>query len=783
MTTSTSSSLFGASIKRREDPRLIAGQGTYVDDIKLVGMLHLELVRSPYAHANINSIDTSAARAVDGVVAVYTGEDLAEQLGSLICGWIVPDTKEVPHPPLAVGKVRCVGDAVAAVVATDPTTAADAAALVDVDYEPLDAVANAEEATKDGAPLVHDEVTNNIGFEWEVGGGDVDQAANEGEVRVSQRIVNQRLIPNSMEGRAVLADYNPGTNHVTLWTSSQIPHLVRLLLALVTGHPEHQIRVISPDVGGGFGSKLYLYAEEVIAFVIARDLAKPIKWIEGRQENYLATTHGRDHIGDWEIVGNRDGTITGLQGTVYANMGAYLSTFAPAIPTYLFGLMLVGPYQIPNIRCKVIGVFTHTTPVDAYRGAGRPEATYVVERMLDLFAAEIGMDPVEVRRKNLIPAFSDGHDVATGVTYDSGNYEAALDKALDMLGYEDFRKEQEEARKQGRYLGVGLSTYVEICGMAPSAVAYTLGARAGVWESALVRVHPTGKVTVYSGASGHGQGHETTFAQLAAAELGIPVEDVEVVESDTAQVQQGTGTFGSRSAVVGGTAIHMSAEKIKDKARKIAAHLLEAAPEDVVYEDGKLFVQGAPAEAKTFQEIALASYWYDGLPEGLEPGLEATSIFDPQNFTWPFGTHICVVEVDADTGDTQVLRYVAVDDVGNVINPMIVDGMVHGGVTQGIGQALLEEGIYDSDAQLITGSMLDYAIPKAENVPSFETARTVTPSPTNPLGVKGAGETGTIAASPAVINAVVDALSPFGVRHIDMPAKSEKVWRLIRAGS
>ena len=782
MTTSTTSP-FGASIKRREDPRLISGLGTYVDDIKMVGMLHLALVRSPYAHANIVSVDTSAAKAAEGVVAVYTGEELADQLGSLICGWVVPDTKEVPHPPLAIGKVRCVGDAVAAVVATDPSIAADAAALVDVDYEPLDAVANAEEATKDGAPLVHDEVTNNKGFEWEVGGGDVDQAASESEVRVSQRIVNQRLIPNSMEGRAVITDYNPGTNHVTLWTSSQIPHLVRLLLALVTGHPEHQIRVISPDVGGGFGSKLYLYAEEVIAFVIAKDLAKPIKWIEGRQENYLATTHGRDHIGDWEITGNRDGTITGLQGTVYANMGAYLSTFAPAIPTYLFGLMLVGPYTIPNIRCKVIGVFTHTTPVDAYRGAGRPEATYVVERMLDLFAAEIGMDPVEVRRKNLIPAFSDGYEVATGVSYDSGNYEAALDMALGMIGYDDFRKEQAEARKQGRYLGVGLSTYVEICGMAPSAVAYALGARAGVWESALVRVHPTGKVTVYSGASGHGQGHETTFAQVAAAEFGIPVEDVEVVESDTAQVQQGTGTFGSRSAVVGGTAIHMSATKIKDKARRIAAHMLEAAPEDVVYEDGKLFVQGAPAEAKTFQEIALASYWYDGLPEGLEPGLEATSIFDPKNFTWPFGTHICMVEVDPDTGDTKVLRYVAVDDVGNVINPMIVEGMVHGGVAQGIGQALLEEGIYDADAQLITGSMLDYAIPKAENVPSFETARTVTPSPANPLGVKGAGETGTIAASPAVINAVVDALSPFGVRHLDMPAKSEKVWRLINQGS
>ncbi len=780
MTTATPSAAFGASIKRREDPRLITGRGTYVDDIKLVGMLNIVLVRSPYAHANITSIDTSAASAVDGVVAVYTGEDLAEQLGSLPCGWVVPDTIEVPHPPLAIGKVRCVGDAVAAIVADNPTAAADAAALVDVGYDVLPAAVNAEAATKDGAPQVHDDAPNNVGFEWEVGGGDVDAAAASAEVRVSERIVNQRLIPNSMEGRAVVADYNPGTNHVTLWTSSQIPHLVRLLMALVTGHPEHQIRVISPDVGGGFGCKLYLYAEEVIAFAIAKALGRPVKWTEERQENYLATTHGRDHIGDWEIVGNRDGTITGIRGTVYANMGAYLSTFAPAIPTYLFGLMLGGPYKIENVHCKVIGVFTNTTPVDAYRGAGRPEATYVVERMLDRFAAEIGMDPVEVRRKNLIPPFEDGYDVATGVTYDSGNYEKALDLALSMLGYEDFRKEQEEARKNGRYIGVGLSTYVEICGMAPSAVAYALGARAGVWESSLVRVHPTGKVTVYSGASGHGQGHETTFAQLAASELGVPIEDVGVVESDTAQVQQGTGTFGSRSAVVGGTAIHMSVEKIKDKAKQIAAHMLEASPEDIVYEDGQLFVQGAPTEAKSFQEVALAAYWYDGLPEGLEPGLEATSVYDPKNFTWPFGTHICVVEIDPDTGDTKVLRYVAVDDVGNVINPMIVEGMVHGGVAQGLGQALWEEAVYDDDGQLITGSMLDYAIPQAASLPSFETARTVTPSPTNPLGVKGAGETGTIAASPAVINAVVDALSPFGVKHIDMPAKAEKVWRLIQ---
>ena len=780
MTTATPSAAFGASIKRREDPRLITGRGTYVDDIKMVGMLHIAMVRSPYAHANITSIDTSAASAADGVVAVYTGEDLAEQLGSLPCGWVVPDTIEVPHPPLAIGKVRCVGDAVAAIVAENPTAAADAAALVDVGYDVLPAAVNAEAATKDGAPQVHDDAPNNVGFEWEVGGGDVDAAAASAEVRVSERIVNQRLIPNSMEGRAVVADYNPGTNHVTLWTSSQIPHLVRLLMALVTGHPEHQIRVISPDVGGGFGCKLYLYAEEVIAFAIAKALGRPVKWTEERQENYLATTHGRDHIGDWEIMGNRDGTITGIRGTVYANMGAYLSTFAPAIPTYLFGLMLGGPYKIENVHCKVIGVFTNTTPVDAYRGAGRPEATYVVERMLDRFAAEIGMDPVEVRRKNLIPPFEDGYDVATGVTYDSGNYEKALDLALSMLGYEDFRKEQEEARKNGRYIGVGLSTYVEICGMAPSAVAYALGARAGVWESSLVRVHPTGKVTVYSGASGHGQGHETTFAQLAASELGVPIEDVGVVESDTAQVQQGTGTFGSRSAVVGGTAIHMSVEKIKDKAKQIAAHMLEASPEDIVYEDGQLFVQGARTEAKSFQEVALAAYWYDGLPEGLEPGLEATSIYDPKNFTWPFGTHICVVEIDPDTGDTKVLRYVAVDDVGNVINPMIVEGMVHGGVAQGLGQALWEEAVYDDDGQLITGSMLDYAIPQAASLPSFETARTVTPSPTNPLGVKGAGETGTIAASPAVINAVVDALSPFGVRHIDMPAKAEKVWRLIQ---
>jgi len=773
--------VFGSSIKRREDPRLITGQGNYVDDIKLVGMLSLAIVRSPHAHANIKGIDTSKAEALDGVVAVFTAEHLKDQLGSLPVGWPVPDTKEVPHTPLVVDKARYVGDAVAAVVATDPAIAVDAVELVDVDYEPLPAVVVMADAVKSGAPQLHDDAPGNVAFEWEVGGGDCDQAAAQSDVVVKQRIVNQRLIPNAMEARGVVADYNSGTNQLTVWTSSQIPHLVRLLMSLVTGHPEHQLRIIAPDVGGAFGSKLYLYAEEVITAMVAKRLGRPVKWIEQRTEAYLATTHGRDHVSNVEIMGNRDGTITGLRTTTYANMGAYLSTFAPLIPTYLYGLVFVGPYSFPNVSCKVIAPFTNTTPVDAYRGAGRPEATYLIERMVDLFAAEIGKDPAEVRRQNLIPPFDDGYDVPTGVTYDSGNYESALDRALEIVDYQQFRRDQGQARNEGRYIGIGLGSYVEICGGAPSAIATTLGARAGLWESSLVRVHPTGKVTVFTGSSTHGQGHETTFAQLAASELGVPVEDVEVIHGDTQQVQFGPGTFGSRSAAVGGGAIHMSVTKIRDKAKKLAAHLLEASEADIVFEDGKLFVQGAPAQAKTIQEIALASHVYsENLPEGMEPGLEATSYFDPSNFTWPFGTHIAVVEVERDTGAVKLLRYIGVDDVGNVINPMIVDGMVHGGIAQGVGQALQEEAVYDESGQLLTGSMMDYAVPTAADFPMYETDRTVTPTGANPMGVKGAGETATIAASPAVINAVVDALSPFGVRHIDMPAKPEKVWRLMQ---
>ena len=778
---SMTTAAFGAALKRKEDPRLITGQGTYVEDVTLTGMLHMVLVRSPLAHALIKSIDTAEALKSPGVIAVFTGEDLKEELGSLPCGWVVPDTKEVPHPPLAVDRVRYVGDAVVAVLAESAAQASDGASVIDVEYEELDAVIDMNDALADGAVQLHEDAPNNTAFEWEVDAGSISEAKSSSDVVVTQRFVNQRLIPTAMENRGVVVDYNSGTDQLTMWTSTQIPHLVRVLLALVTGHPEHLIRVIAPDVGGAFGSKLYLYAEEVIAPIIAKNLKRPVKWIESRSEGYLATTHGRDHITDIAIAGNKDGTITGLDVRTLANMGAYLSTFAPLIPTWLYGLMLSGPYKIPNIYCKVIAPFTNTTPVDAYRGAGRPEATYAVERAVDLFAQEIGMDPAEVRKLNFIPPFEDGYEVATTVSYDSGNYIASFDRALEMVGYSDFRKEQQEAREQGKLLGIGLSAYVEICGAAPSAVAGTLGARAGLWESANVRIHMTGKVSVFTGSSSHGQGHETAFAQLVSSELGIPVEDIDVIHGDTSQIQMGTGSFGSRSAAVGGGAIHMSTTKIKEKAKKLAAHILEASEEDIEFEDGKLFVRGAPSEGKTIQEIALASYYYtEDIPEDMEPGLEAMSFFDPKNFTWPGGTHIAVVEIDKSTGEVTLLRYIAVDDVGNVINPLIVDGMVHGGAAQGVGQALQEEAIYDGTGQLLTGSMMDYAVPRASDMPMYELDRTVTPSPVNPMGVKGAGETATIAGSPAVINAVVDALEPYGVKHIDMPAKAEKVWRIIR---
>jgi len=774
------------SVKRREDPRLISGQGKYVDDIRLPGMLHLSLVRSPHAHARIKRVDVSRASKMDGVVAIFTGADLQEQLGSLPAGWVLPDLKQPKHPPLAVDKVRYVGDAVAAVVASAPYLAADAARAVKVTYESLPAIVDAEKATKRGAPILHEGnadaggAPNNVAFDWEVNGGDYAAAAKKADVVVRERIVNQRLIPNAMEPRGVVADYEPASGQLTMWTSTQIPHLLRLLFALVTGHPEHKLRVIAPDVGGGFGSKLYIYAEEVITGIVAKQLGRPVKWIEGRQENYLATTHGRDHITDVEICGNKDGTITGISCEVNANLGAYLSTFAPLIPTILFGIMLVGVYKLENVKCKVRGAFTNTTPVDAYRGAGRPEATYLVERMVDRFADAVGRDPVAVRRKNMIPAFKRGKAVATGVKYDSGDYKKALDKALEMLDYPKFKVEQRAARKEGKLLGIGFSTYIEICGMAPSAVASSLGAGAGLWESSLVRIHPTGKATVYTGTSPHGQGHYTSMSQIVSSQLGIPMEDVEVVHGDTAAQQFGTGTFGSRSVVVGGSALYMSLQKVVAKARKLAAHQMGVPEKQVQFANGRFVVEDVPDKSMSFPDIALQCYLAKDLPKGMEPGLEAVSFFDPENFTWPFGCHVAVVEIDEETGDTKLVRYVGVDDVGKVINPMIVDGMVHGGVAQGVGQALVEQAVYSNDGQLLSGSMMDYAVPTAEMFPNFETARTETPSPTNPLGVKGAGETGTIAASPAVINAVVDALSHLGVTHIDMPATSEKVWRLIQ---
>ena len=773
----TTMASIGSSTKRIEDPKFLTGRGRYVADINLPGMLHLVLVRSEHAHAHLKKIDVSLAIKQPGVVAAFTGEDLKEQLGSLPAGWVLSNMHEPDHPPIAFDTVRYVGDAVAAIVADDPYVAAEAAGLVDVEYDLLPVEIDAEKATKRGAELVHEDVPRNVAFDWDVHGGDYAAAEKTSDVVVKQRIINQRLIPTAMETRGIVSEYDPGSERLTLYTSTQIPHLVRLLFALVTDIPEHKVRVIAPDVGGAFGSKLYLYAEEIICGIVSKNLGRTVRWIETRKENYLATTHGRDHIADVEICGNRDGTITGIKTHVYANLGAYLSTFAPGIPTVLFGLMLSGVYKIENISCEVTGVFTNTTPVDAYRGAGRPEATFLVERMVDMFANAIGRDPVSVRRKNFIPPFKNGREVATGVKYDSGNYKGALNKALELFDYKGFRKNQIEARRQGKLLGVGFSTYIEICGMAPSAVAAALGAGAGLWESSTVRVHPTGKITVYAGTSPHGQGHVTTFTQIISEKLGVPMEDVEIIHGDTDMHQFGTGTFGSRSLAVGGQALLMSLSKVMEKATKIAAYEMSVDPNKVTYEDGNFRVEDIPDREMPFGDVALAAYSAKNLPPGLEPGLEAVSFFDPENFTWPFGAHIAVVEIDH--GVTSLSDYIAVDDIGNVVNPMIVDGMVHGGIAQGIGQALLEGAVYSDDGQLTTSSMSEYAVPKAENFPNFTTARTVTPSPVNDLGVKGAGEAGTIAASPAVVNAVVDALKHLGITHLDMPLQPERVWRAI----
>jgi aerobic carbon-monoxide dehydrogenase large subunit len=776
--------MFGASVRRREDPRLITGRATYVDDISLPGMDYAAILRSPHAHARITRIDVEAAGRAPGVVGAFIGQDLQGQVGTIPCAWLIPgsDLKTPPHPPLAVDTVRYVGDGVAVVVAESREAARDALDLIEVAYEPLPVVVNAEEATQGHAPQLHATVPSNIAFHWKVAGGDVNAVFNDPSmVIVKQRLINQRLIPNAIETRGAVAQYDRASGEMTIYLTSQSPHIHRVLLSGILKVPEHKLRVVSPEIGGGFGSKMMCYPDEVITGYCAQVTGRPVKWIEERRENYVATVHGRDHIQYVEIAATPEGKIVGLRARVYANLGAYLSTAAPGIPTILFGLMLSGAYTIPNVACDVFGVFTNTTPVDAYRGAGRPEATYIVERLVDLLAAELRMDPVEIRRKNFIPADQFPYTVATGLNYDSGDYAGALDRALEKVDYEQFRQEQTEVRQQGRLRGIGFSTYAEVCGLGPSGVAGAVGFQGGLWESAMVRVHPTGKVTAFTGTRPHGQGEETTFAQIVADEFGIPIGDIQVVAGDTARIPMGWGTYGSRGTAVGGTAIALAARKVTEKARKIAAHLLEAAAEDVDFQEGKFFVRGAPDQVKTFQEVALHANLAWNLPKGLEPALEETSFFDPSNFVYPFGTHVAIVEVERETGRVHLERYVAVDDCGPVINPMIVDGQVHGGVAQGIGQALYEFASYDENGQLTTGSMADYAVPKASQLPRVETDRTVTPSPTNVLGVKGVGETGTIAAGAAVVNAVVDALAPLGIRHIDMPLTPERVWRAIQA--
>ena len=774
--------IFSSGIRRREDPRLISGRATYTDDITLPGTVYAAILRSPHAHARIKSIDTSNGKSAAGVLAVFTGVDTEGSLNSIPCAWLVPasDLKTVPHLPIAKDVVRYVGDAVAVVVADSRYQAQDALDLIDVDYEPMAVVLDPQKAMEPGAPQLHEDAPNNQAFHWVASGGDVDAAFNDAQVVVKERIVHPRLIPNAIEPRSALAQWVGPTGELTLWSTTQNPHIARFLCSVVTSVPEHKIRVIAPEVGGGFGSKIAFYADEAMVAFCAMQLGRPVKWTETRSENYKATTHGRDHVQQVELAATRDGKITGLRGTVWAGMGAYLSTAGPGIPTILHGLMYSGPYDIPAIGAEVYGVFNNGTPVDAYRGAGRPEATMLIERLVDRLAAELGLDRLEVRRKNLIPPFDDGHDVAIGLNYDSGDYENTMNIALEKVGYSRLLQEQERRRQQGKYMGIGVTTYVELCGLGPSQVAGAVGFQGGLWESAIVRFHPTGKVNVMTGASPHGQGEETTFAQVVADELGVDVDDVEVLHGDTDISPMGWGTYGSRTTAVAGAAVTLGARKIKDKAKVIAAHLLEASVDDIDYADGKFFVKGSPDQSRTIQDIALMANVAWNMPEGVEPGLEATTFYDPPNFTFPFGTHIAVVEVDPETGHIELKRYLAADDCGLQINPMIVEGQIHGGVVQGVGPVLWEGAVYDENGQLLTGSMLDYALPRADMVPDIETLSTITPCPHHPLGIKGIGETGTIASTATVYNAVMDALKPFGVDSIEMPLTPEKVWRAIR---
>ncbi len=771
----------GRSRLRKEDARLVTGQTNWTDNIQLPGMLHIAVLRSPMAHARITSIDVAAALEQPGVIAAFTGADLQDAwAGGLPCAWPVTEDMVAPvHLPIASEEVRYVGDAVAVVVARDRYSAADAVEYIDVEYEPLGAVVDLETALADEV-LVHSDKGTNRCFTWPFENGDVDDVFASADVVVKRRYRQQRLIPAAIEPRAVVVAPIAAADEYTVYSSTQIPHILRLMLALVTGVPEQRLRVIAPDVGGGFGSKLNVYAEEAIGLVVARRLGRPVKWTESRSEGLQATIHGRGQIQDLEVAATRDGRVLGLKVDLKADMGAYLQLVTPGVPL-LGAFMYPSIYKMDAYRFSCTGVFTTMTPTDAYRGAGRPEATFAIERLMDDLAVELGIEPLELRRKNWIAHEEFPYDSIAGLTYDTGNYEAATDRALELFDYDGLRREQVARRERGErvQLGIGISTFTEMCGLAPSRVLGSLSYGAGGWEAASIRMLPTGKVEVVTGTTPHGQGHETAWSQIAADALGVPFEDIEVLHGDTAIAPQGMDTYGSRSLVVGGIAVSKAAEKVVEKARRMAAHLLEADEGDIEFDHGTFRVKGSPEAAKTIQEISLAVFAAHDFPEGMEPTINAESVFDPENFSFPHGTHLCAVDVDTETGKVTIAKYVCVDDIGAVVNPMIVEGQVHGGLAQGIAQALYEEVVYDAEGNLTTGTLVDYTLPAAPDLPVFTTDRTETPSTTNPLGVKGVGEAGTIASTPAVVNAVVDAVRHLGVEDITMPCTSERVWRAI----
>ncbi|WP_420556074.1 xanthine dehydrogenase family protein molybdopterin-binding subunit [Roseovarius sp.] len=779
----------GASSKRREDVRFLTGAGNYTDDINLRGQAYVHFLRSDVAHGTLNSVDTSAAEGMPGVIKVFTGADFAE-VGGIPCGWQVTDRhgepmQEPPHPVLAQGKVRHVGDPIAAVVAETRDQARDAAEAIEVDITDLPAVMDMKEALKDGATKVHDDLTSNLCYDWgfvEENKGAVEEAIKNAAHVTTLELVNNRLVPNAMEPRVAVGDYSRGTDDSTLYTTSQNPHVIRLLMgAFVLGIPEHKLRVVAPDVGGGFGSKIYHYAEEAFCTFAAKKLNRPVKWTCTRSEAFISDAHGRDHVTKIELALDAENNFTAVRTETYANMGAYLSTFAPSIPTWLHGTLMAGNYKTPNIYVNVKAVFTNTVPVDAYRGAGRPEATYQLERVIDKAARELGVDPVELRRQNFITEFPYATPVA--VEYDTGDYNATMDKLLEIIDRDGFQKRLEDSKARGKLRGLGVNCYIEACGIAPSNLVGQLGARAGLYESATVRVNATGGITVMTGSHSHGQGHETAFPQVVADMLGIDESMVEIEHGDTANTPMGMGTYGSRSIAVGGSAMVRATEKIIAKTKKIAAHLLEASEADIELKDGQFTVAGTD-KSVAWGDVTLAAYVPHNYPlEEIEPGLEETAFYDPSNFTYPSGAYACEVEVDPETGKVTIESFAAADDFGNVINPMIVSGQVHGGLAQGIGQALLEQTSYDADGQLLSASYMDYAMPRADDVPFYQVDHSCqTPCTHNPLGVKGCGEAGAIGSPPSVVNAVVDALQRAGhdVTHIDMPLTPSRVWAVMQ---